>query len=467
MNKILTVAWREFKQTVARKVFILGVLGIPVLIVGIMIVAVYIMVKHEEPPLVGTVVIVEPTDEVSNAATLEFDSERIRIEQEQEIRKAQENSLEAMKGQSTNPADFMTPGSPPTLNRGVIDIAIEHLSDTDTEAIAALNDRVRQGDYLAAVTITPETIDPSDEDDGNQANRTTFLLSVGENLDSDHVDIIEKRIGAAVVRVRAERAGLDPDDAMAMLRRPRAETTRTLESGEDEGESSALREFKQMIPMVFMMLISVGTLVSSQHLMMSTIEEKSNRVMEVLLSAVSPLQLMTGKIVGHGAVGLLIVSIYSSVAIAGLIASSFFHLIDPIDLFYLAVFYFMAYFMIASLMAAVGSAVSDIREANTLVTPIMMIIMIPLMLWMPIIQDPNGSIATACSFIPPAIPFAMILRLAAEEPVPMWQIPASIIWGYVCVVAMIWMAAKIFRVGVLMYGKPPSPLELIKWLRYS
>lgn len=466
MSKIITIAWREFKLTVFRKVFILGVLGIPVLIVGVMILAGYMMVQHEEPPLVGTIAIVDSTGEVVKAAKIEFDAERIRRDQQLQLKQMQEQSLDAMKGGVASPGNI---GSMPQMpTRGDVDITVESIDASNEKLVSELNDRVRDGDFIAAVIITPETISTAKSGDDNSGNtRSTFDLSVGEELDSDHVGLIERRIGAAVVRVRAERANLDPDYAMAMLKYPTARTTRTLKDGEDASESKVVRKLKQMIPIVFMMLIWMGTMVSSQHLMMSTIEEKSNRVMEVLLSAVSPFQLMTGKILGHGGVGLLIVGIYSSVAIAGLIASSFFHLIDPMDLVYLAVFYFMAYFMIASIMAAVGSAVSDIREANTLITPIMMILMIPLMLWMPIIQDPNGTIATIFSFIPPAIPFAMILRLAAEEAVPLWQIPVSIIWGYFCVFAMIWLAAKIFRVGVLMYGKPPSPLQLIKWIRYS
>ncbi len=92
---------------------------------------------------------------------------------------------------------------------------------------------------------------------------------------------------------------------------------------------------------------------------------------------------------------------------------------------------------------------------------------VPWVLWMPISQSPNGSIATAFSFIPPMTPFVMIMRLGADEPVPFWQIPATVIWGYVCVAGMIWMAAKIFRVGVLMYGKPPTPFQMLKWLRYA
>ena len=150
-----------------------------------------------------------------------------------------------------------------------------------------------------------------------------------------------------------------------------------------------------------------------------------------------------------------------------LVTFALMYVLDPLDLVFLALYFFMAYFMIASVMAAVGSAVSDIREANTLLTPVMMVLTVPLMLWWPIVHSPNGAFSTVVSFIPPAIPFAMILRLAADEPVPWWQTAATLVWGYVCVLAMVWMAAKIFRVGVLMYGKPPTPIQLLKWLRYS
>ena len=329
------------------------------LIVGVMILAGYMMVQHEEPPLVGTIAIVDSTGEVVKAAEIEFDAERIRRDQQLQLKQMQEQSLDAMKGGVASPGNI---GSMPQMpTRGDVDITVESIDASNEQLVSELNDRVRVGDFIAAVIITPETISTAKIGDENSGDvRSTFDLSVGEELDSDHVGLIERRIGAAVVRVRAERAGYDPDDAIAMLKYPTAKTTRTLKDGEDASESKVVRKLKQMIPIVFMMLIWMGTMVSSQHLMMSTIEEKSNRVMEVLLSAVSPLQLMTGKILGHGGVGLLIVGIYSSVAIAGLIASSFFHLIDPMDLVYLAVFYFMAYFMIASIMAAVGSAVSDI-----------------------------------------------------------------------------------------------------------
>ena len=465
MSKIAAIAWREFTQTVMRKIFLLAVLGMPVLIIAIGVIAGVMMKTHQEPPLVGTVAIVDPTGELSAAAQIEFDQEKIRRDEERQQREAVETATEALGSGSIPPGSIGTSGAMPKAARGEVIITIERVEEETDAALKTLKQRVRDDELLAAAVIGPEVLDiPPD-----RGERPKFQLFVSEHLDSDHVSLIEQRLGASVVRVRAQRTGKDPDEVLAMLKRPGADTKRLLEGEQEMDASATSRKLAQIIiPMAFMMLIWIGTLTSSQHLLMTTIEEKSNRVMEVLLSAVSPLQLMTGKILGHGGVGLLIVLIYSSVGIAALIAlERFTQFITTMDLVYLAIFYFMAYFMIASIMAAVGSAVSEIREANTLVTPVMMLLMVPWMLWMPITQSPNGMVATVCSFIPPMSPFAMILRHVAEEDIPTWQYPVSIIWGYICVLGMIWFAAKIFRVGVLMYGKPPSLLQLIKWARYS
>ena len=215
------------------------------------------------------------------------------------------------------------------------------------------------------------------------------------------------------------------------------------------------------------MLLWIAAFTGGQHLLMSTIEEKSNKVMEVLLSAISPMQLMVGKIIGQGLVGLLLVAVYSSLSVAGVIAFAAGGFIEPMQLVYLFVYFIMAYLMISTMFAAVGSAVSDIREANNLVTPVMLVVMVPWMLWFPISQSPNGMIAQIFSYIPPATPFVMILRTTADEPIAAVEILLSIVWGGICTVGMMWMAAKIFRIGVLMQGKPPSIFQLLKWLRYD
>ncbi len=458
MSKVWIVAWRDFKQTVLRKAFLIAVLGIPLLILIVIAAAALIIVGHKEPPLIGTVAVVDRSGEVAEALRLAF------RESKDDVADLVESTMSPGMGLGMGGGSTRIPG----MTRGEIRVDVEVLEVEPAEVIDQLHQRVRTGELLAAAIIAPETLQPIETDASSPgAPGLGFELLVTSDLDGDHTDLIERRVGDAVVRVRATRAGLDPDRTAAILKRPRSSTRRILESGEEASESEATRELKQIVPMIFMMLLWVATFTAGQHLMMSTIEEKSNRVMEVLLSAVSPLQLMTGKILGQGGVGLLIVLIYSSLTIGGLVVFALMHIIEMMDLVYLAIYFFMAYFMIASVMAAIGSAVSDIREANTLLTPVMIVLMIPLMLWLPISNAPNGAVATTFSFIPPAIPFAMILRIAADEPVPTWQIPVSIIWGYGCVVAMVLMAAKIFRVGVLMYGKPPSPLQLLKWLRYS
>jgi ABC-2 type transport system permease protein len=466
MSRVAHVAWRDFKQTVMRKIFLIAIVGIPIAMIGAMGLVFLIMFSHKEPPLIGTIALVDPTGEVAPAARAEFHPDKIARDVRERMEEMQESSEEMLR--RGGPA-AMDPRSVSTFQMefGSLDAQIdldphERVNEAQLEG---LKGRVRAGGLLAlavfdeAVLAAPAPDEPRDE-------RPRFELDVGEALDNDHVTFIEGRLGAAVVRVRARRAGLDPDAAMAMLQRPRASTSRLLPDGTETQEGQGMREAKMMIPLAFMMLLWLATFTSGQHLMMSTIEEKSNRVMEVLLSAVSPFQLMLGKILGQGGVGLLIVLIYTSLAIVGLVAFAVTHVIEFSAIAYLFAFFFMAFLMIASIFAAVGSAVTDIREANTLVTPVMFVVMIPLILWMPISQSPNGGIATAFSFIPPAIPFVMILRVAADEPVPVWQIPATIVWGYLCVAGMIWMAAKIFRVGVLMYGKPPSLLQLIKWVRY-
>ena len=466
MSKILTVAWREFTQTVMRKIFIIAVLGMPVVFIGIVVVAGFLMKGNKQPPLIGAVAIVDASGDVAIAAEVEFDAERIRSEARQEVQDQLKESIEGLKSGNVGSMSSVQGQANSTALRGKVDITIESAIADSEEQLEALQQRIREETLLAVAVIPPELLKPPGADESDE-NDLHYSLYISEGFDSDHASLIRERLGKSIVRVRAQRAGYEPEQVMAIIKSPGADTKRILATGGIADETKGDRALRKMIPMVFMMLIWIGVFSSAQHLMMSTIEEKSNRVMEVLLSAVSPFQLMAGKILGHGGVGLLIVSIYSSVIFAALIAFSFFHLIDPMDIVYLVVFYLMAYFMIASMMAAVGSAVSDIREANTLVTPMMMILIVPLMLWPLIIEAPNGPIATWCSFIPLAAPFAMILRLAAEEPIPTWQIPVSIVWGYICVLAMVWGASKIFRVGVLMYGKPPSPLELIKWMRYS
>ena len=118
-----------------------------------------------------------------------------------------------------------------------------------------------------------------------------------------------------------------------------------------------------------------------------------------------------------------------------------------------------------AIMAAIGSAVNEMREAQGLMTPIMLIVMIPWILWMPISRDPNSVFAIVLSFIPPISNFVMMLRLASATPPPLWQGFLAIVVGAAGGYASLWAAAKVFRIGLLMYGKPPTFSTLVRWAR--
>ena len=197
----------------------------------------------------------------------------------------------------------------------------------------------------------------------------------------------------------------------------------------------------------------------------NTIEEKSTRVVEVLLSAVSPMELMTGKILGQMCVGFIVLAIYAAMGAGAMISFAAIGLLDVRLLFFLVLFYFLAYPCIAALMGAIGAAVNDIREAQSLMTPVMLVIMVPWLLWLPITRDPNSTLATVMSFIPPLNSFVMLLRMTSTEPPPGWQVWASVVVGAAAVYGALWLAAKVFRIGLLMHGKPPNFATLVRWVR--
>jgi ABC-type Na+ efflux pump permease subunit len=134
-------------------------------------------------------------------------------------------------------------------------------------------------------------------------------------------------------------------------------------------------------------------------------------------------------------------------------------------LLYLGIFFVLTYLVFGSVMMAIGSAVNDMREAQTLMTPIMILLILPWALSMPISRDPNGVLSVVLSFIPPVNSFAMLLRMTSTAPPPLWQVWVSIGVGIGAVVGALWFAGKVFRIGLLVHGKPPSFATLIRWAR--
>ena len=261
----------------------------------------------------------------------------------------------------------------------------------------------------------------------------SYDLFVRGKLDDRLEEEIREGLREAIVEGRVRASGLDRKEIDALTRVDRT-ASRTVTA---EGERTTNEALNVLLPAVFMGLLLISVFTSGQYLLTTTVEEKSNRVVEVLLSAVSAMELMVGKIIGQMGVGLLVLALYAGLGIVALVSFAMLGLLDPTLIVFLLVFYLLAYFTVASFMAAIGSAVNEMREAQTLMTPVMLLIMIPWMLWLPISRDPNSTLAVVLSFIPPVSNFVMLLRMSSTSPPPMWQTWLSILvgaagWWYPC-----------------------------------
>jgi ABC-2 type transport system permease protein len=208
-------------------------------------------------------------------------------------------------------------------------------------------------------------------------------------------------------------------------------------------------------------------MIGGQTLMGSTIEEKSNRVVEVLLSAASPLELMWGKLLGQLVVGLISMSVYIGLGILALYQFSMFGLLDPMLVVYLLVFFLLSYLVYGALMMTIGAAVNTMADAQSLLGPVMILLIAPYVMSGILGRAPNSAISVAISMIPPFNGFGMMARLASDTPPPFWQVLASIAIGLGAAAVTVWFAGKIFKIGLLMHGKPPSFGTLIKWARMA
>lgn len=245
-------------------------------------------------------------------------------------------------------------------------------------------------------------------------------------------------------------------------------------------------------------------LIYGQMVMQSVIEEKNNRVLEVMVSSVRPFDLMMGKILGIASVAVVQVAIWG-VLICGIGAAVMPHLMpsdvmasaqamqqgmpdaaaasgmDPemlqavaaiTDLGYivrifvcLLLFVFGGYLFYSAMFAAVGSAVDNVQDASQLQTPITLPIILALLMMFVVIKDPNSQLAFWFSIIPFTSPIVMMARIPYD--IPLWEVALSLVVLYASFVGMVWFAAKIYRVGIFMYGKKPTLGELFKWVRYK
>lgn len=465
MHKTLAVAWREFWAVVGTKGFLLSVF-LPLIIMAGAIPLMMLLMNKSAPAVTGRISVIDKSGVVAPKIETAFKPEEIQKRADARAARSLEQAKrvnpmladKAATAQAEAAIKTAFPAAQLTVEVLPPDADIEEAKRPIMSAQAKARDGAAADQRLALALIPADAVTPG-EDGGFQS----YEFFVAPKLDTQVQDDIRDQIGRAVVDARLETAGLDAARVRGLIERPRSETKVVTKEGERKSNEIATL----FIPLGFMMLLWISVFTGGQGLLTSTVEEKGSRIMEVLLSAVSPMQLMVGKILGQMGVALVILLVYATLGVGSLAFFKQMHMLDPMNLVYLAIFFVLAFFMIAAMMAAIGSAVNDIREAQALMGPIMLVLIIPLVLWMPISRNPNSAFAQICSYIPPINPFIMVVRLTGSEKIPSWQIPISILMAMIGAVALAWFAAKVFRIGVLMYGKPPNLKTLIRWVRMA
>lgn len=277
---------------------------------------------------------------------------------------------------------------------------------------------------------------------------------------------IENGLNETIVARRLSAQGLDYAKVSEMLDRVKIETVQVMKGAEKANEF----EKTYITTFIFIMMLYMTILLWGMAVQRSIIDEKNNRVIEVLLSSLKAFDLMAGKIVGVGAVGLTQYAIWavcglglsayalSTGALAGVVNLS------PALLGFFVLFYLLGFLFYATLFAAVGAVCNSDQEAQQLQTPIVMCLAFTIVIPMAVMQNPDGSFATIFSMIPFFAPILMFMRINILMP-PAWQIALSVAILVASIYGSGLLAAKIFRVGILMYGKRPDVREILKWLR--
>ena len=281
------------------------------------------------------------------------------------------------------------------------------------------------------------------------------------------IRLMEDAVASAITSERLTGAGVDRVRVEELTRRADLKPMRLSASGEQEDRGAGF-----ILSYMLVMMLYVTVLMWGQAVLTSVIEEKSNRVVEVIVSSVRPHHLLAGKLLGVGAVGLtqflawagtlLLLTVFGA-GIASSLGTDKLPEIAPLTLASFVVYFLLGYFMYSALFAAVGACVNTTQEAQSLAFPVMMPLIVAVMFCFTVAQTPDSNLSVILSLVPFFAPLLMFLRISVLTP-PLWQIALSVVLCLLTIAGIIFVAARVYRVGILMYGKRPTFPEIVKWI---
>jgi ABC-type Na+ efflux pump permease subunit len=441
LGKIWVVASTEFGSSIRTKSFLIGILLLPVLI-GVSIVL-QLFVAERADTKTRTVAIVDRTGDLYPA-----------IERGAQAYNAQ--TVDA-KGKAIRPR--IQPSPVPTAGPGPVDPAVP----------LELSDKIRRGELDAYVVIPAEAIPAP-------SSSTARSPALEYHSDNPNDDVVRNWLGPTVnAEVRARRfrtAGIDQSladrlnqpigiDNLGLVDRQASAT----------GGQPAIKAAEKVdpirttaVPIVLMYVMFFVIMTSTPQLLNSVIEEKMSKISEVLLGSITPFELMMGKLLGNTGIAIVLAALY----IGGGYGVAFYYgyadVVSVSLLIALGLFLVMAILLYGSLYLAVGSACNELKDAQSLMMPVILLSTFPVMVWPAILRNPASPLSVGLSLFPPASPYLMLMRLGMRPAPPAWQVGLSVVGTTLTAILCVWAAGKIFRTGLLMQGKAPGFRELARWV---
>ncbi|MEX2662286.1 MAG: ABC transporter permease [Vicinamibacterales bacterium] len=426
MNKILTVAASEFSTLVRTKAFVLTLVLMPVLMIASM-----------------TLMRAARTATDTNTRTFGY------VDHSGFVGPAIEAAAQARN--ATAAANGLPRYEP---------VAIRPEGKSDDQLRLELSDRVRAKQLYAFVEIPDDILSPDANHEIRYYSNHPSYVALPQWL--------RTAIGSGVVTERFREASVDPK-LVERLTRPTPVSNLGLFDRDVSGHVKPAEEVDQNrasgVPAAMLVLMYIIVMASAPQLLNTVIEEKMSRISEVLIGSVTPFQLMMGKLLGCVGMSLVLAAVYIA---GGLAAAAYWGMANVVSLpmaGWFVLFLTMAVLMFGAFFIAVGAACSDLKDSQSMMMPIMMLIMFPVFAFGFVLRAPDGTLALGLSLFPTMSPFLMLMRLGLQPGPPLWQILLSVALMAVTTFGAVWAAGRIFRTGILMQGKSPTLVEMIRWVR--
>lgn len=450
MRKFLAVVKHEYRKIVLKWTFLLGTLLFPLLGAGFAVVPAIIFSLKGEPT---RIVVVDASNKIAPRLKANLSEERIT----EKARKAAKDSLGDL---NATQEEKMKSGAN-QLAAGFVLIDFDGAGRSPEEIRRELNAKAA-ADEIDAYLLIPANIEKSD------AKYEFRSRKAGDFVAND---TLKDALNEAVRSERLAAANIDEKMLQALSQNVDFESKSINEKGEEKDGDVLF-----IASLIIGMMIYISLTIYGQIIMGAVVEEKETRIAEILFSSARPFELMLGKLVGVGLAGLTQLGIWvGSLVALGVFLSTQADMspilgslprITPVMVGYFFAYFIVGYFTYAAIFALIGSMVTTVQEGGQFAFPPIMIMLIGFYFGFAVIRDPNSSLSFWVSIAPFFAPLTMPIRILAETP-PLWQIGLSLFINCLTIAGLVWLAARVYRVGMLMYGKRATIPEVWKWIRQA